>query len=102
MNNILHFGGYIAISAKKEFSNNLSGYGYMLHDIVTVLAKNSSMNVSVITQSGITNEYNYKGVKILKRKWSDIFLNFRFVDLINALSAISKQKIPRFLLIDFM
>lgn len=65
----------------------------MVHDITTDLAKDSTISISLITQSNITNGLNYKGVNILKRSWKDIFKNFKFNYFFEAISISIKQKI---------
>lgn len=90
---VLHFASYIAIPSQKQFSRNLSGYGIMVHDIVTALAKEPKISISILTQSGISQGLNYNGVKVIRREWADIFLNFKFNVLIQAFITIIKERV---------
>lgn len=99
---ILQFPSYITINNLKNFSRNITGYGYMCIDIAISIAS-SGVDTDLITYGNITKGFKYKKVNIIKRTWSNVFLNFRLNNFLNAIKAIildevSIKLIPNYLL----
>ena len=89
---ILQFPAYITIN-HKNFQRSVSGYGYMAADIATSIVERD-IDVDLITQSNITNGFNYKNVNILTRSWFDILKYFRIAYLVKAFRVIISDRIP--------
>jgi len=98
---ILHYAEYISIDKDKEFSKNMTGYGYMVSDIATSLA-NQDIDIDLLTFGGITNGKKYRNILILKKTWSDIFLNinykYLFTNSINMIKNVPKSDRKRIFL----
>lgn len=77
---ILHYAEYISIDADKEFSRNITGYGYMVIDIANSIAK-EGVYVDLLTFSGITKGKKYKNINLLTKTWLKIFLSINYKDL---------------------
>jgi len=78
---VLHYSEYISIDGDKAFSRNITGYGYMVVDIASYVAK-EGIDVDLLTFSGITDAKKYKNVNILKKMWKDIILSINYKDLL--------------------
>ena len=60
---ILQFPSYITINNLKNFSRNITGYGYMCIDIAISIAS-SGVDTDLITYGNITKGFKYKKVNI--------------------------------------
>jgi len=98
---ILHYSEYISIDGDKEFSKNITGYGYMVSDIASSLP-NQGVDIDLLTFGGITNGKKYHNISILKKTWSDIFLNinykYLFTNSINMIKNVPKSDRKRIFL----
>jgi glycosyltransferase involved in cell wall biosynthesis len=90
---VLQFSSYITISGYKQFSRNITGFGYMTIDIATSIAT-QRVEVDLLTQGNITKKLEYKNVNILSHTWWDIFSNFKISDLWEAIIVIISNRVP--------
>lgn len=74
---ILVLTSYITIPEYKQFSKNITGFGYMVSNLICSISELDDMHLDVITNSAITKRKKYKKVNLLQRKWIDIFTNIR-------------------------
>lgn len=90
--NILYYPSYINILEIKEFSGRTTGYGYMVHDIVSSIAR-IDIHIDLLTQGNITQGHKYKNINILRRTWWDILSNLTCSNLWIAFKAIVNDRV---------
>lgn len=88
---VLHFAGYVTIDDDKEFSKNASGYGYMVMEICKSF-ESKQIEIFILTQSNITNGKVHKNIKLLRRRWIDIFININLRDVLKGIYYLFSKK----------
>ncbi|MEL7654820.1 MAG: glycosyltransferase family 4 protein [Bacillota bacterium] len=73
---ILFLASYITILDDKNFTKNITGYGYMVRDIADYVSR-TGVEVDVITSSAITKGRKYNAFTILKRTWIDLMQHIK-------------------------
>jgi glycosyltransferase involved in cell wall biosynthesis len=89
---LLILAPYSYFQGIKGFEKNKSGLAYMIGDIATAIA-NQNIDVSILTQSGITGGTSYQKMNIIKREWKDIFIHIRFQYIKLALPILKNKEI---------
>lgn len=89
---VLQFPSYISLNGYREFSRNITGFGYMTLDIAVSIAERG-IYTELITNGNITNGVKYKSLFILKRTWTDILFNFKWSNFLKAIKVIISDRV---------
>lgn len=73
---IMFLASYLTILDDKNFTKNITGYGYMVKDIADYVSR-TGVSIDVITTSAITKGRKHQSFTILKRTWRDILLHLK-------------------------
>lgn len=84
---ILELTPHAYFKGHKGFEKNNSGFAYAVSDICEALS-GCGNKVYLLTQSAITDEFDQKGIVVLKKRWANIIFNMNFKDIIYGLRAI--------------